>query len=84
MNYFLKHVITLLIINIVLFTSPILGQVTKKTIGQHLIIGIYDYPIDQRYITFINEYQISGVIFISKNYNSTDKIKNHSNFNIKR
>ena len=75
MNYFLKHVITLLIINIVLFTSPILGQVTKKTIGQHLIIGIYDYPIDQRYITFINEYQISGVIFISKNYNSTDKIK---------
>ena len=43
--------------------------------GQLFVVGLKSYPVPDAFITLINDYDISGVMFLSKNYNNPKHIK---------
>ena len=47
-----------------------------KLIGNHLVIGINHYPLHPAWIKFIQDNEISGVIFVSKVYSKAENVRN--------
>ncbi len=59
-----------------MFASLTYAESKHKLIGNQLVIGINHYPIEQSWLKFIKDNEISGVIFISDAYRNADHVKN--------
>ena len=46
-----------------------------QDIGKHLIVGLNQFPISDKTVSFLNTYQIAGVIFMSDTYKHPRTVK---------
>ena len=71
----MKNFVILLFSICVLYLPVHAVSTISQQIGQHLIIGINQYPISATTLAFMNDYKISGVIFTSTAYAHADQVK---------